>query len=44
MPNRPQYRATIRSIKDLDKLTYMKVGDTNQLEAMVQDIERRVKN
>jgi hypothetical protein len=44
VPDIPQYRAAISIIKTLEKLTYRKFGDTNQLEAMAQDIERRFKN
>jgi hypothetical protein len=43
-PEIPQYRAAISIIKTLEKLTYRKFGNTNQLEAMAQDIERRFKN
>jgi hypothetical protein len=43
-PKIPQYRAAISIIKTLEKLTYRKFGNTNQLEAMAQDIERRFKN
>ena len=44
VPDIPQYRAAISIIKTLEKLTYRKFGNTNQLEAMAQDIERRFKN
>ncbi len=43
-PDIPQYRAAISIIKTLEKLTYRKLGDTSQLEAMAQDIERKFKN
>ncbi len=43
-PDIPQYRAAISIIKTLEKLTYRKFGDTSQLEAMAQDIERKFKN
>jgi proteasome assembly chaperone (PAC2) family protein len=43
-PEFPQYRAAISIIKTLEKLTYRKMGDTSQLEAMAQDIERKFKN
>ena len=43
-PEFPQYRAAISIIKTLEKLTYRKLGDTSQLEAMAQDIERKFKN
>ena len=43
-PELPQYRAAISIIKTLEKLTYRKLGDTSQLEAMAQDIERKFKN
>jgi len=44
VPDIPQYRAAISIIKTLEKLTYRKFGDTSQLEAMAEDIERRFKN
>ena len=43
-PEIPQYRAAISIIKTLEKLTYMKFGDTSQLEMMAQEIERKFKN
>ena len=43
-PEIPQYRAAISIIKTLEKLTYRKLGDTNQLEVMAQEIERKFKN
>lgn len=43
-PEIPQYRSAISIIKTLEKLTYMKFGDTSQLEVRAQDIERKFKN
>ena len=43
-PEIPQYRSAISIIKTIEKLTYRKFGNTNQLEMMAQDIERRFKN
>ncbi len=43
-PEIPQYRAAISIIKTLEKLTYRKLGDTSQLDAMAQEIERKFKN
>ena len=43
-PELPQYRAAISIIKTLEKLTYRKLGDTSELEAMAQEIERKFKN
>ncbi len=43
-PEIPQYRAAISIIKTLERLTYRKLGDTSQLEAMAQDIERKFRN
>jgi len=43
-PKIPQYRAAISIIKTLEKLTYRKFGDTSELEAMAQEIERKFKN
>lgn len=40
----PQYRAAISIIKTLEKLTYRKLGNTDQLEMMAQEIERKFKN
>ncbi len=42
-PEIPQYRAAISIIKTLEKLTYRKLGDTSQLEAMAQEIEKKFK-
>ena len=42
-PDIPQYRAAISIIKTLEKLTYRKLGNTSQLEAMAQEIERKFK-
>jgi len=43
-PEIPQYRAAISIIKTLEKLTYMKFGDTSQLEINAQEIERKFRN
>lgn len=43
-PGIPQYRAAISIIKTLEKLTYRKLGNTNQLEEMAQEIERKFRN
>jgi len=43
-PEIPQYRSAISIIKTIEKLTYRKLGDVNQLEVMAQDIEKRFKN
>lgn len=43
-PEIPQYRAAISIIKTIEKLTYIKLGDTSQLELMAQEIERKFKN
>ncbi|WP_316505378.1 PAC2 family protein [Nitrosopumilus sp.] len=43
-PEVPQYRAAISIIKTLEKLTYRKLGNTDQLEMMAQEIERKFKN
>jgi hypothetical protein len=39
-PKIPQYRAAISIIKTLEKLTYRKLGDTNSLEIMAQEVEK----
>jgi len=43
-PEIPQFRAAISIIKTLEKLTYMKFGDTSQLEMNAQEVERKFKN
>ena len=43
-PEIPQYRAAISVIKTIEKLTYRKLGDTNQLDVMAQEIERKFRN
>ena len=43
-PEIPQYRTAISIIKTLEKLTYRKLGNTDQLEMMAQEIERKFKN
>ena len=43
-PEIPQYRAAISIIKTLEKLTYRKLGNTDQLEMMAEEIERKFKN
>ena len=43
-PEIPQYRAAMSIIKTLEKLTYRKFGDINQLEVMAQEIDRKFKN
>ena len=43
-PEIPQYRAAISIIKTIEKLTYRKLGDTDQLEIMAQETERKFKN
>jgi len=42
-PEIPQYRSAISIIKTIEKLTYRKLGDTNQLELMAQEIEQKFK-
>lgn len=43
-PQIPQYRAAISIIKTLEKLTYRKLGNTNRLELMAQEIEKNFEN
>ncbi len=43
-PEIPQYRAAVSVIKTLEKLTYRKLGDTGQLEAMAKEVERKFNN
>ena len=43
-PEIPQYRAAISIIKTLEKLTYRKIGSTDSLESMAQEVERDFEN
>ena len=43
VPEIPQYRSAISIIKTIEKLTYMKLGDTRELEALAQEIDRKFK-
>jgi hypothetical protein len=43
-PEIPQYRAAISIIKTIEKLTYRKLGDIQELEILAQDIENKFKN
>ncbi|MCH9657265.1 PAC2 family protein [archaeon] len=43
VPEIPQYRSAISIIKTIEKLTYRKLGDTGELEALAQEIERKYK-
>jgi len=43
-PEIPQYRAAISIIKTLEKLTYQKLGNTDDLESMANSIDEKTKN
>jgi len=43
-PEIPQYRAAITIIKTLEKLTYQKLGNTDDLESMANSIDEKTKN
>jgi len=43
-PEIPQYRSAISIIKTIEKLTYRKLGNMNQLEMMAQKMEQKFKN
>jgi len=43
-PEIPQYRATISIINTLEKLTYQKFGNTDDLESMANSIDEKMKN
>ena len=43
-PEMPQYRAAISIIKTLEKLTYRKLGNTDQLEIFAKENEKKFKN
>jgi len=43
-PEVPQYRAAISIIKTIEKLTYRKLGSTEELEILAQEIDKKFKN
>lgn len=43
-PEIPQYRVAISIIKTLEKLTYQKLGNTDDLESMANSIDEKMKN
>lgn len=43
-PEIPQYRSAISIIKTIEKLTYRKLGNMDQLEMMAQEMEQKFKN
>ncbi len=43
-PEIPQYRAAISIINTLEKLTYQKLGNTDDLESMANSIDEKMKN
>ena len=43
-PEIPQYRAAKSIIKTLEKLTYQKLGNTDELDVMADDIDEKMKN
>ncbi len=43
VPEIPQYRSAISIIKTIERLTYRKIGDTSRLEAMAQEVDRKLK-
>jgi len=43
-PEIPQYRSAISIIKTIERLTYRKLGNINQLEIMAQEIEQKFKS
>ncbi len=43
-PEIPQYRAAISIIKTIEKLTYRKLGDMQELVMLAQEIERKFTN
>ncbi len=43
-PDVPQYRAAISIIKTIEKLTYRKLGNTEELEMLAQEIDQKFRN
>jgi uncharacterized protein len=43
-PDIPQYRAAISIIKTIEKLTYRKLGNTEELEILAQEIDQKFRN
>ena len=43
-PEIPQYRAAISIIKTIEKLTYRKLGDKEELEILAKEIDQKFKN
>jgi len=43
-PDIPQYRAAISIIKTIEKLTYRKLGNTEELEMLAQEIDQKFRN
>ena len=43
-PEIPQYRAAISIIKTIEKLTYRKLGNTEELEMLAQEIDQKFRN
>ena len=43
-PTIPQYRAAKSIIKTLEKLTYLKFGNTSELDVLAEDIEKKIEN
>jgi len=43
-PDMPQYRAAISIIKTIEKLTYRKLGNTEELEMLAQEIDQKFRN
>ena len=43
-PEVPQYRAAISIIKTIEKLTYRKLGNTEELESLAQEMDQKFRN
>ena len=43
-PEIPQYRSAISIIKTIEKLTYRKLGNTEELEILAQEVEQKFRN
>ena len=43
-PEVPQYRAAISIIKTIEKLTYRKLGNTEELEILASEMDQKFRN
>ena len=43
-PEVPQYRAAVSIIKTIERLTYRKLGSTEELEILAKEVDKKFKN